>query len=67
MIPKLAATWINAIFTLGWFYPIVRTIYDYLSRFLHFISKVLEGEGGLLWVLLWIVLFLALLVIGIGT
>ena len=66
-IPKLAATWINAIFTLGWFYAIVSTIYDYLSRFLHFISKVLEGEGGLLWVLLWIVLFLALLVISIGS
>lgn len=66
-VPQLMANSVNVIFTLGWFYAIVRTIYDYLSRFIHFISKVLEGEGGLLWVLLWIVLFLALSVISIGT
>ncbi len=66
-VPQLMANSVNFIFTLGWFYAIVKTIYDYLSRFIHFISKVLEGEGGLLWVLLWIVLFIALLVISIGT
>lgn len=66
-VPQLMANSFNVIFTLGWFYAIVKTIYDYFSRFIHFVTKVLEGEGGLLWVLLWIVLFLALLVIGIGT
>jgi len=65
-VNQLMAMRINAIFSLGWIYAILRTIYDYFSRFIHFISKVLEGEGGLLWVLLWIVLILALLVINIG-
>jgi hypothetical protein len=66
-ILQLIPSRINAIFTLGWIYAIVKPIFDYLSRFIYFISKILEGEGGLLWVLLWIVLFLALLVISIGT
>jgi hypothetical protein len=66
-VPQSIADWIIAILKLEWLYFILRIAFDYLSRFIFFISNVLEGEGGLLWVLLWIVLFLAILLIGLGT
>lgn len=66
-VPASIADRLNAFLSLDWLYFILRIIFDYFSRFIFFISNVLEGEGGLLWVLLWIVLFLAILLIGLGT
>ena len=66
-VPHSIADRLNALISLDWLYFILKIIFNYLSRFIFFISNVLEGEGGLLWVLLWIVLFLAILLIGLGT
>jgi hypothetical protein len=66
-IPQSLANIVNTILNFSWFYTILRTIFDYSSRFINFISSVLEGEGGILWVLLWIVLFLAVLLISLGS
>lgn len=65
-IPQLVVRSTNSAFSLSWIYRIINLAFRAISRFIEFITNVLEGEGGLLWVLLWIVLFLALLVISMG-
>jgi hypothetical protein len=65
-IPQFIPNWINAILNLDWIYTILRVIFEYISRLIFFVSKVLEGEGGILWVLLWAVVFLAILLISLG-
>ena len=64
--PQLIVKSINSAFSLSWVYAIINSAYRTFSRVIDFITNVLEGEGGLLWVLLWIVLFLAILVISMG-
>lgn len=65
-MPQLIAKLINSAFSLSWVYMIINSAFRTFSRVVDFITNVLEGEGGLLWVLLWIVLFLAILVISMG-
>jgi hypothetical protein len=64
--PQIVVKSINSAFSLSWIYAIINSAYRIFSRVIDFITNVLEGEGGLLWVLLWIVLFLAILVISMG-
>jgi hypothetical protein len=66
-IPQNFSNGIIAFLDLGWFFGILRILFAYVSRLIFFISSVLEGEGGILWVLLWVVLFLAILLISLGT
>jgi hypothetical protein len=66
-VPKIVVNILNSILSLNWIYYLIKSIYLLLSRFINFITKVLEGEGGFLWALLWIVLFLAILIISLGT
>jgi hypothetical protein len=65
--PQNFANAINSFLELHWFYKILRILFDYGSRLIFFISSVLEGDGGILWMLLWIVIFLAILLISFGT
>lgn len=66
-IPETVANGIIEFLNLGWFSGILRILFAYMSRLILFVSSVLEGEGGILWVLLWVVLFLATLVLTFGT
>jgi hypothetical protein len=66
-IPRSFGNRIKGFLDFGWFYAILRIFFDYAARFIFFVSNILEGEGGILWVLLWIVLFLAILLISLGT
>jgi len=58
---------VTSMLTFSWLGSIIQSLFGYLARMMNFISKILEGEGGFLWVLLSIVLFLAILVISIGS
>ncbi|UCD99578.1 MAG: hypothetical protein JSV42_02290 [Chloroflexota bacterium] len=58
---------LNASLSLEWLYPIIQSLFRYLARLLHFFSRVLEGEGGFLWVMLWIILILAILIISFAS
>ena len=49
---------------LDWLYKTLWSVFDYLSKFILRIVSVLEGEGGILWALLFLVLLLSLLSIG---
>ena len=48
----------QSILSLNWLYRSLWMIYRTLGRSIAFISTVFEGEGGLLWTLLLLVLFL---------
>ncbi len=58
---------VDSILDFAWLSSIFRSLFNYLGRMMSFVSRILEGEGGILWVLLSIVLFLAVLVISMGT
>jgi len=58
---------VTSMLTFSWLGSIIQSLFGYLARMMNFTSKILEGEGGFLWVLLSIVLFLAILVISIGS
>lgn len=65
-VPQYILKWSNSLFSLNWLLAITRSGFRVFSRLINFVTLVLEGEGGFLWALLWIVLFLAILVISIG-
>jgi hypothetical protein len=51
----------DSVFSLNWLYNGFWFIYHRLRLLTGFITEVLEGEGGILWALLFLVLLLALL------
>jgi hypothetical protein len=65
-VPHFIMKWSNSLFALNWLFAITSLGYRLFSRFINFVTVVLEGEGGFLWALLWIVLFLSILVISLG-
>jgi hypothetical protein len=56
----------NSVFSMNWLYTGLWFIYHRLRLLTSFITDVLEGEGGILWALLFLVLLLAFL-FGNGT
>lgn len=49
----------NSLLSFGWLYQVFRGFYRLLSRLIAFLSNVLEGEGGLLWALLILLMLLS--------
>jgi len=52
---------IRTIFSLEWFYQSVGYLYQFIGRIISIVTYVLEGEGGVLWVLLWLALLFVLI------
>lgn len=48
--------------SLRWFYAFLWKVYDWLGKSLELVSRILEGEGGILWALLLLIVLLTLLV-----
>ena len=59
-----ARVFLTNLLSLGWFYRMLWNLYRGVSRFFAFISTVLEGEGGILWALLFLTLLIAFIVQG---
>lgn len=53
--PASTATWMD------WFFGLLAGLYRVLGRLSRAMSSILEGEGGILWALLFVAFFLALL------
>ena len=49
------------IFRLEWVYSILKTLYNFLFRIANALTGAFEGEGGLLWTFLFLILILSLL------
>jgi hypothetical protein len=65
-IPAAVVRAVNSLLNFNWLRSIIVSAFDQLTRLLNFSSSILEGEGGILWVMLSIVLFLAILLIRLG-
>lgn len=50
--PPEALAVYQGLFSFGWLYQTLRGLYRLFSRFVAFLTNVLEGEGGLLWAML---------------
>ena len=56
--------WISSFFSLHWLYRLTAKGYDLLGRGVALVILVLEGEGGILWALLMLILLMALIAQG---
>ena len=57
---NISGQWIQ-IFPLGWLYSLLFAIYNFLHRIADIFTTSLEGEGGLLWSFLLLVLIISIL------
>lgn len=57
---------VRSILSFSWLYAALISLYHLLERFMRFVTLVLEGQGGILWALLWVVLLFALIWSGLG-
>lgn len=65
-IPAAVVRAVNSLLNFNWLRSIIVAGFEQLTKLLNFSSSILEGEGGILWVMLSIVLFLAILLIRLG-
>jgi hypothetical protein len=61
ILPRL-----EPVFRLEWVYRLIWRIVDALSRILRIFSVIIEGEGGILWTILLLVLLISLLSSAVG-
>jgi hypothetical protein len=61
-IPAGPILYLQTFLSLNWFYRMLWITYRYLGRFATFLTSVLEGEGGVLWAILLLVLLFSVLV-----
>lgn len=61
LVPRAPAAVMESILSLRWSYAVVRVFFRAFERAIAFLTLVLEGEGGVLWALLLLVLSLVLL------
>ena len=65
-IPAAVVRAVNSLLNFNWLRSFFILAFEQLTKLLNFSSSILEGEGGILWVMLSIVLFLAILLIRLG-
>lgn len=65
-VPLPVLNVLDAIFSLRWAASLLALSYQIGGRFVYFLTRVFEGDGGVLWVLLWVTLLIAYLVIRSG-
>jgi hypothetical protein len=58
---------INLVFSLNWLYYLLGRAYSLVGRGVALATSILEGEGGILWALLWLFLLFTLIAQGIAT
>ncbi len=60
-VPERMIRWFQSSLSLGWLYTLIWKLYRWLGKSLEFVSQILEGEGGILWALLLLIVLLTLL------
>jgi hypothetical protein len=61
LFPRIITSRATDLFSFIWLYKIIWKLYQLISRFVGFVDSLFDGEGGLIWTLLILVLFLSLL------
>lgn len=57
---------IRSLFSFLWLFNLANAFFHLAERFVRFINDILEGEGGVLWALLWVVMLITLIWAGWG-
>jgi hypothetical protein len=60
-IPENLLNTLDRIFSLRWLFDVLWWLFDALGRVVGFITALLEGEGGILWALLLVVVLISLI------
>jgi hypothetical protein len=61
LIAKRVLSKFHNVSATGWIYRLLGKFYTFIGRFIAFIVTVLEGDGGVMWALFFLVLFIAIL------
>jgi hypothetical protein len=59
---NLVGKFIGNLFQFNWFFTLLWWLYDLIARPIQFFVRILEGEGGLLWALVFLALISSVLV-----
>ena len=60
-IPEAIANPLKIFLSLNWLYRLFWSLFRLVGRFLDFVSQILEGDGGILWALLLMILIISLI------
>ncbi len=60
-IPDTVFDWLDRIFSLAWIEFVVRWIFNAMARIAQLVTEMLEGDGGILWTLLFLVMLVSIL------
>ena len=60
------ARFINNVFHFDWFYKLLESLLNFQARINSWVNSLLEGEGGILWSLVFLAVLISLLVNGVG-
>ena len=61
---KQIVRFLTALFSLNWLFLLLRLIYNIVQRIVTFLTVILEGDGGVLWVFLLLALVVSILGLG---
>jgi hypothetical protein len=59
MVTRGTSVWVR-ILSLEWFYRLIWILYHGISRIIHWVTTILEGDGGILWALVFLFLIISL-------
>lgn len=65
-IPQFIVDILDYVFSFRWLYFLFGLLFRLVERLVVFLTTILEGAGGVLWIALWILLLIAFLVTGRG-
>jgi hypothetical protein len=60
LIKKMGAV-LSKIISMDWIYPLINSVFNFFQRLITAFTVILEGEGGVLWALVLLVLLISLL------
>jgi hypothetical protein len=61
VLPTRVFDLLDSVFSLRWLYPVLAWLYQFAGRVAREVSLLLEGEGGVLWALVVLVLLVSIL------
>lgn len=64
-IPQWMTSLLDLIFSLRWLSGFLKVVYGFLDAVINFASQILDGEGGVLWAILWIVIVVTFLIVAV--
>lgn len=64
-VPGWITSLFDAVFSFRWLSGFLCVVYSILESIVHFFSRLIEGEGSVLWAILWLVIVVTFLITGL--